>query len=93
MLSVRGVDTSWFSTVAPLAGAASAWTYTKLILKRRDKGLSDATNLTISMNGLLTPDQIFNLTVGSPGESSFKLNCYHDGTNGAIGTSFGSLLP
>lgn len=74
VLSVRGVDTSWFSTVAPLAGAATSWTYTKLILKRRDKGLSDATNLTMSFNGLLTPDQIFNLTVGAPGESSFKLN-------------------
>lgn len=89
---VRGVDTSWLASIAPLLGASATYTYSLLSLKRRDAAVDQSQHVILHFQGLVTIEEIFRFTIGSPGESAIKINSVHDGTHAPIGWTTGTPL-
>ena len=93
VLTCRGVDTSWISSIAPLLGVYGTQVNSHLWLKRRDKGLADTTHIKLDFAGMIAIDNIFNFSLQAPGEASFSVTMHNDGTNAIIAYSQGNLLP
>lgn len=93
VVTVRGVDTGWLQTVAGLLGGSALHADTNLQLKRRDHAIGTASHVILTFNGLITWDQIFNLTIDNPGEAAFQIHLNTDGTLAPIVATTGVVLP
>lgn len=83
-VSVTGVDTSWFTTVAGILGKTAAHATTAVRLKKRDVDIATAEHVTINFNGLVTWDTIFDGSTDSPATCNLSCDVNYDGTNAPI---------
>lgn len=84
VLTVRGVDTSWFTTVAPLLGKSATLATTVLSLQKRGVAKATAAHIKISFSGTVSWDTIFDGSPDSPAQAAFRLDCIFDGTNAPV---------
>lgn len=87
VLTVRGVDTSWLTDVAPLLGKTIGPANSVLSLQRRDFAKNLTEHITIALSGTVVWDTIFDGTPDSPAQAAFSVHTMWDGTNAPLGVS------
>lgn len=83
-VTVTGVDTSWFTTVAGILGDQVSHATTFVRLRKRDVDIATAEHVVINFNGLVTWDTLFDGNSDSPATCSLACDVNYDGTNAPI---------
>lgn len=84
VITVRGVDNSWFGSIAGLSGANAVHGTTQIRLKNRNELIASAKHITINFAGLITWDTIFEAGIDAPGETSFRITVLDNGVNDVL---------
>lgn len=80
-VTVRGVDTSWFTTHGQLTGTTTSHANCSIDLRKRGISLAALEHCRFTAAGLITWDTIFSGSPESPSEASFNIDAAWDGTN------------
>jgi len=87
VITLRGIDIEWFKAAGiPITGKAGTHANTTIYLRKKAVAgtfVADGTaeHVSITACGLCVVDDAFNAGLTGPGETSLRMQCYHDGTN------------